>query len=104
MVVAIDRIASLRIAKVLFAWMISYLPAFSQSRPETPKAQATRELTYDTSLAGTGYNNYNLTFSKWDPRWGKLVAVRIRTKATVQFGYTLRNVDNQADSFSLMVG
>jgi hypothetical protein len=60
--------------------------------------------TYDTLLSGPGYGTYQLSFPKWNPDSGLLVSVKINALVNVQYGFTLKNVDVAASSYSLWVG
>ena len=60
--------------------------------------------TYDTVLTGPGYGTYNLSFPKFSPDSGLLVSVRVRALVTVQYGFTLKNVDVLSSTYGIWVG
>ncbi|HEY4936710.1 MAG TPA: choice-of-anchor E domain-containing protein [Puia sp.] len=93
-----------KIALALCSGMFLYFSSAGQTGSGNSVDQTVLSRTYDTLLAGNGYSNYTLSFSQWDPRLGKLVAIRIQTKAKVQYGFTLRNVDSQPDIYTITVG
>jgi len=67
--------------------------------------QAIISRTYDTLVTGEGYGKHQLRFSQWDPRLGTLVAVRVKTHTTLQYGFTLRNVtDSSSDVYTVTLG
>jgi Secretion system C-terminal sorting domain len=59
---------------------------------------------YDIPLSGTGYGTYNLSFPQWNPDSGTLAAVRIRALVTVQYGFTLKDVDVVPSSYTVSAG
>ncbi|MBN9382363.1 MAG: T9SS type A sorting domain-containing protein [Chitinophagaceae bacterium] len=60
--------------------------------------------TYDTVLTGPGYGTYKLSFPKWNPDSGLLVSVKINALVNVAYGFSLKNVDVMAGSYTIWVG
>jgi hypothetical protein len=84
--------------------IVLYFSSAGQTGQVGTGKQIQQSFTYDTVLAGNGYANYKLSFSQWNPRLGKLLAVRIRALVKVQYGFILRNTGDQPDSFDVRVG
>ena len=59
---------------------------------------------YDTVLNGIGYGVYALRFPQWDPDSGTLVSVKVSARVSVQYVFTLRNVDVMSSDYTLRVG
>jgi type IX secretion system substrate protein len=71
------------------------------------KAQCTNSLqsiTYDTLIAGTGNNTHSFTFSQFDPSIGTLVSAKVNAVVSVNYGFTLQNVETVQRDFSVAVG
>jgi type IX secretion system substrate protein len=100
----IDRSFFPKMGLVLLAGMVLYFPSSGQTGPGNGGAQTLFSQSYDTLVAGQGYGKYTLHFPSWDPGSGKLVAVRIRAQVSVQYGFTLRNVDSLSDTYTVVVG
>lgn len=60
--------------------------------------------TYDTSLSSNGFGQYSVSFPQWSPDSGTLVSVKIAATVTSQYGFTLKNADNQPATYSLTLG
>lgn len=60
--------------------------------------------TYDTVLTGPGYGTYNLSFPKWSPDSGLLVSVKVNANVNIAYGFSLKNVDVMAGSYTILVG
>ncbi|HVW61435.1 MAG TPA: T9SS type A sorting domain-containing protein [Puia sp.] len=60
--------------------------------------------TYDTVLTGPGYGTYNLSFPKWSPESGLLVSVKVNANVNIAYGFSLKNVDVMAGSYTIQVG
>lgn len=60
--------------------------------------------TYDTLLTGPGYGTYNLSFPKWSPDSGLLVSVKVNANVNIAYGFSLKNVDVMAGSYTIQVG
>src|ERR1700722_4721982 len=60
--------------------------------------------TYDTALTSNGFALYNLNFPQFNPDSGTLVAVRLIATVHSQYGFTLRNADSVATTYTLMLG
>jgi hypothetical protein len=102
----INRNLSLRqkMTLALFLWMTLCFTSTGQTGSPYNGGQTLLSRTADTLVAANGYGNYKLSFSQWDPRLGKLMAIQIKTVTKVQYGFILRNVGNQPDTFILRVG
>jgi hypothetical protein len=93
-----------KMALTLFTGMILYFSSAGQAGSGSAENQPLLSRVYDTLITGNGYGNYKLSFSQWDPGLGELVAVRIKAQVTVQYGFTLRNVDSLPDTYTVTVG
>jgi hypothetical protein len=60
--------------------------------------------TYDTVLSGIGYGAYALRFPQWNPDSGTLLSVTVSARVTVQYAFTLTDVDAVAGLYTLRVG
>jgi Secretion system C-terminal sorting domain len=60
--------------------------------------------TYDTALTSNGFAIYNLNFPQFNPDSGTLVAVRLTANVNSQYGFTLRNADSVATTYTLTLG
>lgn len=59
---------------------------------------------YDTVFTGIGYGDFQMRIPKWNPDSGLLAAVVIKARVSVQYGFTLSNVDVISSIYSLWVG
>jgi Secretion system C-terminal sorting domain len=80
------------------------IPPSSSGTTPGPNGTTLLYSTYDTLLSGIGYGTYNLTFPQWNPDSGTLAAVRIRALVTVQYGFTLKDVDVIPSTYTVSVG
>jgi hypothetical protein len=55
-------------------------------------------------LTSNGFAIYNLSFPQFNPDSGTLVAVRLIATVNSQYGFTLRNADSVATTYSLTLG
>ncbi len=72
------------------------------SRAQCANNLATR--TYDTTLTSNGFGTYNLSFPQWSPDSGLLVSAKISAMVSSQYGFTLRNADDNAAAYDLTIG
>ena len=63
-----------------------------------------QSVTYDTTVAGTGNNTHVFTLSKFDPSVGTLMSAKINSVISVNYGFTLKNVEDVHRDFSVAVG
>jgi hypothetical protein len=63
-----------------------------------------QSLTYDTLIPGSGNTNHTFSFNKFDPALGTLVAANISSVVTVNYGFTLQNVETVPRNFTVSVG
>ena len=63
-----------------------------------------QSITYDTTVAGTGNNSHIFSLSKFDPSVGTLMSAKINSVISVNYGFTLKNVENVQRDFSVGVG
>ena len=71
------------------------------------RAQCTNTLqsvTYDTLVAGTGNDTHVFSLPQMDPSAGTLVYAKINSRVSVNYGFTLQNVENVPRTFSVSVG
>ncbi len=60
--------------------------------------------TYDTALTSNGFGIYNLSFPQFNPDSGTLVSVRLGAIVNSMYGFTLRNADSIASTYTLTLG
>ena len=63
-----------------------------------------QSLSYDTLVPGTGNDVHQFTFSQFDPALGTLISARINSLVSVNYGFTLQNVEAVQRDFSVSVG
>jgi hypothetical protein len=63
-----------------------------------------QSLTYDTLIPGSGNTNHTFSFNKFDPSLGTLVAANISSVVSVNYGFTLQNVETVPRNFQVSVG
>ncbi len=63
-----------------------------------------QRVSYDTLIAGSGNDSYTFSFSKFNPSLGTLVAVKINSLVSVNYGFVLKNVESVKRNFSISVG
>lgn len=97
-----NRSFLLKMSLAFWVGMICYFSSTGQSGPGGSPVLLSR--TYDTLITGVGWGNYNLTFPQWDPGAGTLAAVRIRAQVTVQYGFTMKNVDAGPSTYTVILG
>ncbi len=68
------------------------------------QAQNFSTRTYDTLLTGNGFGMYNVNFPQFSPDSGQLVSVKVSATVTSNYGFTLRNADNNPATYSLTLG
>jgi hypothetical protein len=59
---------------------------------------------YDTALTSNGFGVFNLNFPQFSPDSGTLVSVKLLARVNSLYGFTLRNADTLAETYSLTVG
>ncbi|HTR28270.1 MAG TPA: T9SS type A sorting domain-containing protein [Puia sp.] len=60
--------------------------------------------TYDTALTSDGFGIYHLRIPQFNPDSGTLVSVHISALTNTMYGFTLRNADSLAETYTLTVG
>jgi hypothetical protein len=90
-----------KVGLVLMAGLVCGQAVEAQS-PQSTSNLSTRA--YDTTLASDGFGIYHLQFPQFSPDSGTLVSVRISAKTNTMYGFTLRNSDSTAETYSLAVG
>ena len=78
--------------------MILHVASFAQCAGN----MATRS--YDTLITGIGYGTFQVRFPKWNPDSGLLAAAVIKARVSVQYGFTLTNVNVGSTIYTLWVG
>jgi type IX secretion system substrate protein len=63
-----------------------------------------QSVTYDTSIVGTGNDSHVFTLSQFDPSIGTLVSAKINSTVSLNYGFTLKNVEGVQRNFSVSVG
>jgi hypothetical protein len=61
-------------------------------------------VTYDTLVPGTGNAAHNFSLAQFDPSLGTLVSASIHSVVSVNYGFTLQNVETIQRNFSVSVG
>jgi len=69
-------------------------------------AQCTSQqsITYDTVMIGSGNTNHSLSLSQFDPTIGTLESVSINSVVSVNYGFSLTNINTSPINFSISVG
>ncbi len=73
----------------------------------TVAAQCTgilQTVTYDTAIAGNGNDTHVFSLSKFNPATGTLVAAKITSLISINYGFTLQNVEGVPRDFAVSVG
>jgi len=63
-----------------------------------------QSVTYDTLVPGTGNATHVFTLTQFDPSIGTLVSAKINSVVSVNYGFTLQNVQAMPIDFSVSVG
>lgn len=63
-----------------------------------------QSITYDTLVNGSGNDPHTFTFAKFNPALGTLSAVNISSVVSVNYGFTLTNINSSSVNFSVGVG
>ena len=63
-----------------------------------------QSITYDTSATGTANSPYVFTMPQFNPSLGTLLATKINSNITLNYGFTLKNVESVNRNFSVSVG
>ena len=61
-------------------------------------------ITYDTLAAGSGNDTHTFSMPKFNPMYGTLVATKINSIVSVNYGFVLKNVESVQRNFSVSVG
>jgi len=86
------------------AWFLLCAGLLLHDRVSAQCASNLSTRTYDTVLTGPGYGTYHLSFPKWSLDSGLLVSVKVNAQVNVAYGFTLKNVDVLAGSYTIWVG
>jgi hypothetical protein len=71
------------------------------------KAQCTnsfQSITYDTVVIGTGNDIHTFTLSQFDPSIGTLLSAKINSTISLNYGFSLTNIEAVQRNFSVKVG
>jgi hypothetical protein len=63
-----------------------------------------QSITYDTSATGTANSPYVFTMPQFNPSLGTLLAAKINSNISLNYGFTLKNVEAVNRNFSVSVG
>lgn len=63
-----------------------------------------QSITYDTLITGTGNDAHVFTLSQFDPSIGTLLSAKINSTVSLNYGFTLKNVEAVLRDFSISVG
>ncbi|HTQ28552.1 MAG TPA: T9SS type A sorting domain-containing protein [Puia sp.] len=61
-------------------------------------------VTYDTLVPGTGNGTHSFSLPQFNPTLGTLVSAKINSVVSVNYGFTLKNVETIQRDFSVSVG
>ena len=67
-------------------------------------SSAPQSVSYDTLIAGTGNNSHVFTLPQFEPSIGTLLSAKINSTISVNYGFTLKNVELAQRDFSVSVG
>ncbi len=90
------------LVKLLCVWCIGIAiqsPSRAQCIPSSLQS-----VSYDTLIAGSGNDSHTFNFKKFNPALGTLVAAKVSSVVSVNYGFTLKNVESVARNFSVSVG
>ncbi|HLK30402.1 MAG TPA: T9SS type A sorting domain-containing protein [Puia sp.] len=85
---------------VCFAGCILMIAASSA----TAQCSSLRNLTYDTIIIGTGNDTHTISLPQFDPSIGTLASAKINSTISVNYGFTLKNVEAVQRDFAVSVG
>ena len=94
-----DRTRSLRKSLCLVACFTIFISFASRSQCSTQQS-----ITYDTLITGTGNDAHVFTLSQFDPSIGTLLSAKINSTISLNYGFTLKNVEAVQRYFSVSVG
>ncbi|HVM88884.1 MAG TPA: T9SS type A sorting domain-containing protein [Puia sp.] len=63
-----------------------------------------QSITYDTLITGNGNNTHSIALSQFNPSIGTLISANINSTITVNYGFTLKNVESVQRDFSVSIG
>jgi hypothetical protein len=63
-----------------------------------------KSISYNSTIAGTGNQSHSINIPQFDPSKGTLVAVKITSVISLQYGFQLENNNHAATSYSVTVG
>ncbi len=88
-------------AKLCFLFSLSLLIARSASA----QCDLTnlRHITYDTLIIGTANDEYSINLPQFDPSIGTLVSVKLNSTISLNYGFTLQNVEAVQRDFTVQV-
>ena len=61
-------------------------------------------ITYDSLVVGSGNDAHNFTIKQFDPSLGTLISVDVSSVVSVNYGFTLTNINSSPINFSVAVG
>ena len=79
-----------------FTTLISFV---SRSQCSTQQS-----ITYDTLITGNGNNSHVFTLPQFDPAIGTLLSANINSTISLNYGFTLKNVEAMQRDFTVSVG
>lgn len=94
-----DRMRSLRKTACLMACFTTLISFVSRSQCSTQQS-----ITYDTLITGNGNNSHVFTLPQFDPAIGTLLSANINSTISLNYGFTLKNVEAMQRDFSVSVG
>jgi len=84
-----------------FCYLLVFFSPESRGQCAAGKLQS---VTYDTLVPGTGNSTHTLSLSQFNPSLGTLVAAKINSVVSVNYGFTLQDVETVQRNFTVSVG
>ena len=85
-------------------WLFVYLLFFNFISGSSQCTNTLQSITYDTVIIGTGNNTHSIVLSQFDPSIGTLISANINSTISVNYGFSLKNVESVQRDFSVSVG
>lgn len=86
------------------SWLLIFFTVGAFISAHGQYAGVLKSISYDTLIIGTGNNTHSITLPKFDPSIGTLVSANINSTISVNYGFTLKNVEAVQRNFSVSVG
>lgn len=97
----------MKVLRVISFWnkliLVVCLCCFLQVSVRSQCIAPYQSITYDTVITGTGNGTHSITFSQFDPNLGTLVSTQIHSLVSLNYGFTLMNVESVPRNFVVSV-